>query len=176
MLNEFLCRTDHVADDRNPIEVCDDQDAIRFEHSSGLESRSGAVKPMPALTRSNNVECSGRKAGGLRPSYAVLHADTGTGIEFACSLKELFGRIDANHTGAAACEPTGEAPCTRPEVNDPLTVRAYPVRSESLKQRIGKARSMAGIVLSRCTKVRLHKTSRWSNVRINAPACLVACN
>lgn len=147
MLDEFLCRADHVAGERNPVEVCDEHDAIRFEHPRGLDSCAGTVEPMPALTRGNNVECSVWKAGVLRASYVVLHADTGARVELACGSEEPFSRINANHTGAAAGEPTGEAPCTRTEVNDRLTIRAYSVRCESLEQRIGEARSMAGIVL-----------------------------
>jgi hypothetical protein len=48
---------------------------------------------------------------------------------------------------AAACEPAGETSGTRPEVNDGLTRPADSVCRKSLKQRMGKARSMASVIL-----------------------------
>ena len=147
MLDELLRRTDHVAGERNPVKVRDDQDSIRLEYPRGLDSGLGAVEPVPALTRCDNVKCGIWKAGVLRPSHPVLHADTGARIEFAGGLEHRFSRIETYNVAAAACEPAGEASRTRPEVNDRLTMLSYPVCRESLKQRIGKARSMAGIVL-----------------------------
>jgi hypothetical protein len=62
-------------------------------------------------------------------------------------LEHLFSRIDPDNMAAQACEPAGEASGTRPEVNDGLTRPADSVCRKSLKQRMGKARSMASVIL-----------------------------
>src|SRR5512147_2874383 len=155
LLDKLLGRFDHVARQRNPVEVRDDEPATWHQQTPRFQRCRRAVEPVPTLTRRDDVEAAIRQARGLGGRNHITKADAGIAVEPARFVEQRSGWIEPGHVAAAAREAARQRPGAGAEIEDTLTRHTDAERGEPVQKSVRKPSPMAAVVLGRLAEVDL---------------------
>jgi hypothetical protein len=99
--DQLLRRLDHVAGQRNPVEVSDDERTAGLQDSPRLGGCARTIEPMPALPRRYQIELRCRQSSFFRRRIDVRDNDARDSIEFRRLLHQRRRTVEPRNFASA---------------------------------------------------------------------------
>ncbi len=84
--DQALSRIDHIAGERNPVKVADDDVSRHLQTAMYFGGCPFAIEPVPALTGKHDIESSICESGMLDNAFVILNANTCLAVQL-CSFR-----------------------------------------------------------------------------------------
>ena len=148
-----LGRFDHIAWQRQPIEMGEHQPAAGGQQAVCLAGGGRPVEPVPALASGDDLEARWRQSGVFGAGDHSAHRDAGLSIEPIGLGEHGFGRIEAGHLEATASEAARQAARAGAEIQEAFTRSGNAIAYQPVEQRVWKTGAMAGVVLGGAAEI-----------------------
>src|SRR5580692_6395196 len=146
LLDQLLGRFNHVAGQRNPVEMRDHEPSTWFQHAPRLQGSARTIEPMPALPSRYEIEVRRGQSSLFRCCIHVFQDDACASIQLGRLLHQWRRSIESGSVASAKRETARDRPGPRSEVE-----RAHSGFQDSrccqpLEKFVGKPCAMTSIV------------------------------